>query len=365
MSVNDRHFLLDPAETAASPAINAGRRGTCIAVSISDAGIGDVVACGYDRLMLERSTNNGITWSEITAPATRPVLEATRTDYTVVDRLGETAYLYRTRYLDTTTHEKSEASAEVEGAGLAVASILTPAQLKARYLFGLDLTDDSGSPLSDSVFQFYILAAVRWFEHQLDIPILPTAFCDIQDYYRNDYNAYLFTQLDNYPLISVEEFRVQYPAGQTVVIFPTEWLRIDRAAGHIQIVPTAGTLSEINVGQGGAFLPIVFQGVDFLPGLFQIDYTAGFEAGKIPANILDIIGMFASLGPLHIFGDLIAGAGIANLSLSMDGLSQTIGTTASATNAGYGARVGNYLKQIKEQIPLLRRYYKRMRMVSA
>jgi hypothetical protein len=75
--------------------------------------------------------------------------------------------------------------------------------------------------------------------------------------------------------------------------------------------------------------------------------------------------MFASLGPFHVFGDLIGGAGIANVSLSMDGLSQTIGTTSSATNAGYGARIINYLKQLKEQIPLLRRYYKGLRMVVA
>lgn len=362
---NDRHFLLDPAENAAAPAINAGRRGTCITISISDAGIADVVACGYDRLVLERSTDAGLTWREITAPDTRPVLEEETTDYTMIDGTGETAYLYRTRYLDTVTGEKSEPSAEVEGAGLAAVSILTPAQLKARYLFGLDLTNDAGEPLSDAVFQFYILGAIRWFEHQLDIPILPTTFTESQDYFRQDYEAYLFLQLDNYPIISVESFSAQYPSGQTVVEFPAEWLRIDRAAGHLRIVPTAGTLSEIQVGRGGSFLPIVFQGVDYLPDLFQVTYVAGFESGKVPTNILDIIGKFASLGPLHIFGDLIAGAGIANLSLSMDGLSQTIGTTASATNAGYGARVGNYLKEIKEQIPLLRRYYKRTSMVSA
>lgn len=362
---NDRHFLLDPAESAAAPAINAGRRGTCITVTINDAAIADVVACGYDRLVLERSTDGGLTWREITAPDTRPVLEADKPDYTVIDGTGDGDYLYRTRYLDTQTAEVSEASAEVEGAGLAALSIITVAQLKQRYLFGLDLTNDAGEPLSDSVFQHYIVQAVRWFEHQLDIPLLPTTFTDYHDYYKNDYDSFLITQLDNAPVISVEQFRVQYPSGQTVVVFPNEWLRVDRAAGHVRVVPTAGTLSEIQVGRGGAFLPLVMGGMDFVPDLFQITYVAGFEEGKIPANIVDLIGMFASLGPLNIFGDLIAGAGIATLSLSMDGLSQTVGTTASATNAGYGSRIIQYLKQIKEQIPLLKRYYKRVRMVSA
>ena len=105
--------------------------------------------------------------------------------------------------------------------------------------------------------------------------------------------------------------------------------------------------------------------MEYLPQLYELTYTAGFETGQVPTDILDLIGMFAAIGPFHIFGDLIAGAGIATVSLSMDGLSQNIGTTSSATNSGYGARVGNYLKEIKEQVPHLRKYYKGIRMVVA
>ena len=75
--------------------------------------------------------------------------------------------------------------------------------------------------------------------------------------------------------------------------------------------------------------------------------------------------MKASLGPLNIAGDLIAGAGIATKSISIDGISQSIGTTASATNAGYGARIIQYDKQIKDQMATLRNYYLGMQMVVA
>jgi hypothetical protein len=127
-------------------------------------------------------------------------------------------------------------------------------------------------------------------------------------------------------------------------------------------VPTAGTLSEILVGQGGSFLPAIYSGLDYLPQLFHFDYTAGFEDGKVPRNIIELIGMAASFGPFNLFGDLIAGAGIASKSISMDGLSQSINTTSSATNSGYGARLGLYGKHIKEQLPNLRRYYQGIRM---
>jgi hypothetical protein len=71
------------------------------------------------------------------------------------------------------------------------------------------------------------------------------------------------------------------------------------------------------------------------------------------------------MGPLNIAGDLIAGAGIATKSLSMDGLSQSISTTASATNAGYGARILQYNKHIEESMKTLKAYYTGISMVVA
>jgi hypothetical protein len=353
---------IDPTENA-NPAIEAEQFGTVIHITVTDENLATVVEAGFQRMVVERSIDGGLSFNEITVPSERPVLEGTVVSF--FDRSGDPSYIYRTRYINEATGELTQASESVDGIGLAIRGILTVPQFKGRYFFGVDITDDQGNPLSDAVFQHYILQAIRWFEHQIDIPILPTTFCDKHDYYREDFHAFNFIRLDNYPLISVEEFRVQYPSGQNVIVFPNEWVRINKPEGHVQIVPTAGTLSEILVGQGGSFLPAIYNGLAYLPQLFEISYTAGFEEGKVPANIVDLIGMFASLGPFNIFGDLIAGAGIANISLSMDGLSQNIGTTSSATNSGYGARIIQYQKQIKEQIPHLRRYYKGTRMVVA
>ncbi len=352
-------------ENATSPFIGACPTGTVITVTTNEPDVPKILAAGFDRLLLERSTDGGLSFSEVTVPSSRPVLAADTSTYEVRDVAGNELYQYRFRYINTSTGALSGASEAIAGAGLAIRNLLTVAELKERYFFGIDITNDAGEPLPDSTFEHYILQAIRWFEHQIDIPILPTTFSEAHDYYRADYNRFQFIPLDNYPVISVSEFRVQYPSGQNVVVYPEEWFRLNREEGHLQIVPTAGTLTELLVGSGGSFLPSIYNGQDYLPQLFQIDYTAGFEDGKVPRNIVDLIGMFAALGPFHIFGDLIAGAGIATVSLSMDGLSQNIGTTSSATNSGYGSRVLNYLKQIKEQIPMLRRYYKRIRMVSA
>jgi hypothetical protein len=351
----------------ANPAVAAEALGTVIRLTLTDDNIANVVEAGYTRLVIERSEDGGLSYTESTHPDERPVLEADKPVMEFFDRCGDPTYFYRFRYAGTIKGVKTLTmpSESIEAIGLAIRGVLTVEQLKARYFFGVDLTDASGNPLSDAVFQHYILGAIRWFEHQLDIPILPTSFLERHDYYREDFTAFNFIQLDNYPVICLDEFRVQYPSGQNVIVFPNEWVRLNNVEGQVQIVPTAGTLSEILVGQGGSFLPAIYNGLDYLPHLFEITHQAGFEPGKVPRNIIDVIGKFAALGPFHIFGDLIAGAGIATVSLSLDGLSQNIGTTSSATNAGYGARVGNYLKEIKEQIPLLRRYYKGIRAVVA
>lgn len=351
----------------ANPGVSSEAIGTVIRLTLTDDNIANVVAAGYTRLTIERSIDGGLSFVEVTVPSERPVLKADTPVMEFFDRCGDPSFFYRFRYAGTIKGAKTlgQPSESIEAIGLAIRGVLTVEQLKARYLFGVDITDNTGAPLADAVFQHYILGAIRWFEHQIDIPILPTNFIERHDFYREDFQAFNFIQLDNYPVICVNEFRVQYPSGQNVIVFPNEWIRLNNVEGQIQIVPTAGTLSEILVGQGGSFLPAIYNGLGYLPHLFEISHQAGFEAGKVPRNISDIIGMFAALGPFHIFGDLIAGAGIATVSLSLDGLSQNIGTTSSATNAGYGARVGNYLKQIKEQIPILRRYYKGIRGVVA
>lgn len=351
------HF---PITVAENQNFTTEAKGTVIKVLTVDPDIADVIDAGFDRIVVERSENAGVTWAEITTPSERPVLVRTKVEYSWRDRMGDPSYLYRLRYLNTRTGGMTEPSEGIEGIGLAIRNILTVTDLIDRYFFGIDLTNDSGQPLPDSVWQHYILTAIRWFEHEIDISILPTQFVEKHDFYAHDYDAALLIQLDNYPVTEVSAFRAQYPSGQDIIEYPAEWFRVNGPEGHIQIVPTAGTLSEMLIGQGGSYLPAIYNGSGYLPQLFEITYIAGFEEGKVPRNIIDIIGMIASLGPFNIFGDLITGAGIGNLSLSLDGLSQSITTTQSAMYGGYGSRILAYTKQVKDQMKQLRRHYKRI-----
>lgn len=66
-----------------------------------------------------------------------------------------------------------------------------------------------------------------------------------------------------------------------------------------------------------------------------------------------------------MLGDIVLGtAGVANMSLSLDGLSQSIGTTASATAAAYSARIIQYMKEIKESLSQLKGVYRGIALTS-
>jgi hypothetical protein len=135
-------------------------------------------------------------------------------------------------------------------------------------------------------------------------------------------------------------------------------------SGQVNLVPTSGTLAQAMV-LGGAYLPTILSSIPWIPRALAIKYTSGFSIGTLPHDIRDLIGKKACFPILNTAGDLIAGAGIANLSISMDGLSQSIGTTSSATNSGYGARLLQYSKEIKDDKATIKRYYKNVGLAMA
>jgi hypothetical protein len=89
-----------------------------------------------------------------------------------------------------------------------------------------------------------------------------------------------------------------------------------------------------------------------------VAYTAGFEKGKVPFEIVDLVAKVAALGPLNVAGDLVVGAGIAAKQLSIDGIMSRIESTQSAMYAGYSARIMEYWREINATVPFLRQYYK-------
>jgi len=208
-------------------------------------------------------------------------------------------------------------------------AVLTVDNLKRWFMFGLDLTDDDGYPFPMSMFEFAIRAAVDNLEKVIQVKLKPTTVLDERhDYFRNDYIDFAYIQLNNWPVISVERIALKYPTAQAEISFPIEWAQLRKTRGQIHLIPTTGSLSQIMIGTGGDYLNFVWRGMDFMPDLWRIDYTAGFGTGLCPNDVVGIVGKLACFYPLNLAGDLVGGIAIASKSIGIDGLSQSVNTTS-------------------------------------
>lgn len=150
------------------------------------------------------------------------------------------------------------------------------------------------------------------------------------------------------------------PAGETTLEIDLDETLIDipnftftiTDDGHNVAPVVATTAKAIATGQGKTTFTIKLNqaGVD---GPVLVDW----QVHTVPAILIQLITQTAAMIPLDIAGNLIAGAGIATQNLSVDGLTQEINTTASATNSGYGATILSYRRQIRELIVGLKKKY--------
>jgi hypothetical protein len=216
---------------------------------------------------------------------------------------------------------------------------LTPKYLRENYLIGLVLKGADGQELSDAVLQDHLDSAFAKVEGITNVDILQHVYvAEKHDYHVDDYQRYGFLQLFHLPIFTVQEIRAVYPTGQTIQVFPQEWMRIEPSHSQINLIPTSGTLSQVIIGHGGDYLPLIYSGLGYLPGLWEVDYTAGFDPAKMPRLIIDVVCKYAVIELLQKMSDLINPLGLQNSSLSVDGLSQSRGYMAPA----FKGRIDSY-----------------------
>ena len=184
------------------------------------------------------------------------------------------------------------------------------------------------------------------------------------DYIRNDYMNWGFIQLEHNPVKEVKGIRMMYGNRPSMEI-PLDWVKLDKLTGQITLFPVAGSANSLIIGQTGLLYGFQSQW-DYAPMLWEVDYVAGIDE-KDPsmpfAMLKEAISKRAACGILNVWGDLIIGAGIASQSVSIDGISQSIGTTQSAMYGGASARIQAYTDDLKNDlIPALRQKFGGIRM---
>ena len=235
-------------------------------------------------------------------------------------------------------------------------------ELVGRYFFGINLTDQEGNALLNENIEFHIESAVSQMEGYLNLKLAKQIIEENLHYYVDDFTEWSYLPV-SYPVLTAHSLS-GLAAGITQLTYPPDWLSTkqtnDDTGAHraIYMVPGRGGVGVTGTGQAvyAGILPLAgWMAGNSIPNYWQVKYCTSFNS--LPADIADAVGKFAAIGIFHQMGDIILGAGIASESLSIDGLSQSISTTSSATNAGYGARITGYLADLKLSLPRLKLKY--------
>jgi len=240
--------------------------------------------------------------------------------------------------------------------------------------FGIPVTDPrTGEHLPDSFYQAKIEAAVAQAEKMLDIVILPRLLQEHHDFYSGDFSNFAFIHAFHKPILQVESVRIEY-GGNSLYAYPSSWWKVYNLPGHIQMLPSTmltGGSNGMSLAQVYPSLPMMTGinstvGNNFAPQMMHIEYVAGMLPPKrrgvtmpneMHPDLWQLIIKMALKEVFEQWGRLIIGAGIANMSMSIDGVSQSIDTTQSAMYGGASADIVQLNEDIAGLYKGLKSYY--------
>lgn len=244
--------------------------------------------------------------------------------------------------------------------------VISSTELMDLYFYGFKAQSSDGSELSPDTVEFYIRSAQQEIENWLKVKFRCELMTESVSYHRDDYMNGLPQMQTIYP-VNVPLSLTGFYKKIEQISYPKEWLSSHyNNDGYfrkrISIVPTAG--SAVGTSQD-----VILTGIttsyygslgryNTLPDYFQMQYVSGFSYKNFPYDLIQVVGQLAAIPLLSIIGDLLIGAGIASQSLSIDGLSQSISSTASATNNGMGSRIIEYRKSIDQSLKRIKSVYK-------
>ena len=146
-----------------------------------------------------------------------------------------------------------------------------------------------------------------------------------------DTDTWGFLELRTKPAIVVHSMVFVWPTASTPFFtVPIDWIRLDRRAAKINMVPTQNTLSvPLNT-----YLLTAIGGGDFIPQMIQIRYRAGME--NVPTKWPDLLDLIKKATVLNIIEDSF---NPSSMSDSADGLSQSLSSDVAKLGATIDARV--------------------------
>ena len=234
-------------------------------------------------------------------------------------------------------------------------------ELIGRYLFGIPLCTQNGTQISYSDLETHIRNAQLYVEKMFDIKLRKQIIDEKIDFDFDQWKAWGSIKTSYFVKKVLKLVGLIGTVQQT--IYPTEWTSTYQINDeymlyrNVYIVPsgTGSPSNNASVVYLGVTPHLGFYGNNWVPNYWNIAYCTGFD--KIPGDLIDVIAKYASIAILNILGDVLIAPGVASKSLSFDGFSQSLSTTASSGGL-FGSRIRQYTTELESQTKTLKDWYK-------
>lgn len=235
--------------------------------------------------------------------------------------------------------------------------LLDAGTFRTDYLFGVPMKAAlTGDIITVEMLKRFIERAVSDFETSVRIPVRPVRITEKFDYERADDLAFGTRQLKRWPVLQIEKLEALWPGrvpGQGAV-YPTDWVELEGDNGLIRIVPRSASSSPTNVNfvSSGGYAGTPIGNFKNWPGLWHLQYTAGFKQDHIPHAVNHLIGIMAAIGLLSQLGPAIFP--YSSQSIGIDGMSQG---TSSGGPQWLALRMQELIAERERLILSLRSHY--------
>lgn len=253
-----------------------------------------------------------------------------------------------------------EYTVEIESSYKKNSTVMSAQDIKDTYLYGVATNAPNTPEIPDESLSFWIEKATSSLEDALTIRIKKQIINEDLDFDYQSAKEWYYLKA-TYPINEVLRLEGSYGMGNAearVTTVPLEYVNV-RRTGSRETAPRVLHIvaNTLPITWQFYFTPTtLYANQNHIPYFWKIRYCTGFDI--VPDELIGYIAMMAMVDILNVLGDVLFGAGFANFSLSIDGLSQSAGTTNSATSATFGARLGQYKKILDSQLEGLKATYK-------
>lgn len=216
-----------------------------------------------------------------------------------------------------------------------VEPLVTPTQVKSRFLFGIPLVSAMKDPgtgknqvYTDDMIKDCIDRAIAQAELDTGIDIFPKQLREKAAFDRHLYQQFGYFRTQHRPAASIEALTITPPTGNDLYAVPLEWIEAaNMHTGQINIIPFGNSIAygtPAAVAAGGALFLNLFSSMPWVPAFWQFAYTVGFPDGVLPRFVNELIGVNAAIDILSSLAATYARS--TSHSLGIDGLSQSVST---------------------------------------